>query len=164
MALSPKQQAFVEAYLKTWNATKAAIEAEYSEKTAGSQGFDLLKKPEIQAAIKERLESKAMATDEVLYRLAQQARFDPGPFFVFDDSGEFQGMDLQAVRDAGLSHLIKSISQTRIGGWRIEWADSLAALQLIGKHLGLFKEQVEHSGPGGSHIPIAIVKMNLDEI
>jgi len=37
-SLSDKQTAFVEAYLQTWNATKAAKTAGYSEKTAYSQG------------------------------------------------------------------------------------------------------------------------------
>ena len=54
MALTPKQTRFAEEYLLDMNATQAAIRAGYSEKTAGAQGFELLKKPEVQALVAER--------------------------------------------------------------------------------------------------------------
>lgn len=50
--LTAKQQRFVDAY--DGNATKAAIAAGYSEKTAYSAGQRLLKNVEIQTAIQER--------------------------------------------------------------------------------------------------------------
>lgn len=154
MALSAKQQTFVDEYLRTWNATKAALAADYSEKTAASQGPRLLKNVEIQEEIKKRLESKAMASDEVLSRLAEQVRFDPVPYLLFEDIVDedgytitriFRGMDLERLSEDGLGHLIKGISKTR-NGLKIEWQDGQKALELIGKHLGLFKEQIEHSG------------------
>lgn len=45
--LSPKQMQFAYEYVKDFNATKAAIRAGYSERSAHSQAHDLLKKPEI---------------------------------------------------------------------------------------------------------------------
>lgn len=45
--LSPKQKLFCEEYAKTKNATQSAINAGYSEKTAGIIGFENLKKPKI---------------------------------------------------------------------------------------------------------------------
>ena len=45
--LSPKQKIFCEEYAKTKNATQSAINAGYSEKTAGIIGFENLKKPKI---------------------------------------------------------------------------------------------------------------------
>lgn len=54
MSLNDRQQRFVQEYCKDFNATQAAIRAGYSEKTAGSQGHDLLKVPEINEAIEER--------------------------------------------------------------------------------------------------------------
>ena len=50
--MTPKQKRFIEAY--TGNATKAAIAAGYSEKTAYSQGERLLRNVEISSAIQER--------------------------------------------------------------------------------------------------------------
>ena len=52
MKLTKKQDAFVKAYLLNgFNATQAAIEAGYSEKTAYSIGNENLSKPEIKKAI-----------------------------------------------------------------------------------------------------------------
>jgi len=52
--LTPKQDAFVKAYLlNNGNATQAAIDAGYSEKTAKSVGSENLTKPDIARAIKE---------------------------------------------------------------------------------------------------------------
>lgn len=50
--LTPRQQAFVDAY--AGNATAAALAAGYSEKTARSQGQRLLTNADIKDAIKER--------------------------------------------------------------------------------------------------------------
>ena len=46
-----KRRRFVEEYIKDLNATQAAIRAGYSEKTAGQQGFRLLKNVQIAKAI-----------------------------------------------------------------------------------------------------------------
>lgn len=51
MALTPKQDRFVEEYLIDLNATQAAIRTGYSEKTAYSQGQRLLKHVEVATAI-----------------------------------------------------------------------------------------------------------------
>lgn len=78
MALNDKQRRFAEEYLVDMNATQAAIRAGYSAKTAGSQGHDLLKNPEIQQAIQEGREAlssrSAMSASDVIARLAEIAR------------------------------------------------------------------------------------------
>lgn len=61
--MTEKQERFALEYQKDCNATKAAIRAGYSEKTAYSIGQELLKKPEIQNALKER-KSELVATSE----------------------------------------------------------------------------------------------------
>lgn len=61
-ALNDKQAAFAREYLVDFNATQAAIRAGYSRKTAGSQGHDLLKKPEIQELLAEFREKAAERT------------------------------------------------------------------------------------------------------
>lgn len=54
--LTTKNQRFVEEYIIDFNATKAAINAGYSEKTARSISCELLTKPNIRSAIKKLLE------------------------------------------------------------------------------------------------------------
>lgn len=70
MALTLLQQKFADLYIKLGNATQAAKEAGYSEKTAYSIGNENLKKPEIKAYIAERLaqiEKESIASiDEVM--------------------------------------------------------------------------------------------------
>lgn len=64
MKLTPKQQAFADYYIQTGNATEAAIQAGYSEKTAKQTGYEKLTKPYIQQYIEEKqkeLESNRMA-------------------------------------------------------------------------------------------------------
>lgn len=76
--LRPKHQRFVAEYLKDLNATQAAIRAGYSEKTAGSQAHDLLKKPEISEAIAQRrrdiVEKISLSVDECFENLAKEAK------------------------------------------------------------------------------------------
>lgn len=61
--LNDKQAAFVREYLVDFNATQAAIRAGYSSKTAGQIGHELLKKPEVQAALSEGQKRLAEATE-----------------------------------------------------------------------------------------------------
>lgn len=53
--LSSKQKLFVDEYLACGNATKAAIKAGYSHKTAKSIGAENLTKPDIKSAIKAKM-------------------------------------------------------------------------------------------------------------
>lgn len=67
MALTAKQQRFVDEYLIDLNATQAAIRAGYSEKTAAETGYENLRKPQIAEYIEskqKKLEEKAQVTQE----------------------------------------------------------------------------------------------------
>ena len=61
MALTAKQEAFVNEYLISRNATRAAIAAGYSEKTAYAIGWENLRKPEIAKVISQRVTESAMS-------------------------------------------------------------------------------------------------------
>ncbi len=62
--LTPKQQLFVDEYLIDLNATKAAIRAGYSEKTAYSIGQENLNKPDIAEAIDRLGRTRSSAKEE----------------------------------------------------------------------------------------------------
>jgi phage terminase small subunit len=73
--LNARQLKFVDEYLVDMNATQAAIRAGYSKKTAGSQGFDLLKHPEIASAIQARRQEVSHKTGITVEKvLAEMAR------------------------------------------------------------------------------------------
>lgn len=63
MALTPKQQRFVEEYLIDLNATQAAIRAGYSEKNADKIGSQLLGKTRIAASIRDAQEKRTRRTE-----------------------------------------------------------------------------------------------------
>ncbi|MDV7145634.1 terminase small subunit [Tropicimonas sp. TH_r6] len=63
MPLNQRQKAFVNGYLVSGNATKAAVEAGYSAKTARSQGQRLLTNVDISRAIAKRQEKAAEQAD-----------------------------------------------------------------------------------------------------
>lgn len=165
--LSTKQQLFVAHYCETWNATKAAIEAGYSQKSAYSIGSENLKKPEIAAAIQHRIE-QIYPAGKVIKGLAEEADGSLDDFFViteeevvlFEEITVFgkavktkretvmrpvARLDVKKGIEAGKGHLIKKYSLTD-RGVSIELYDAHAAKVQLGKFHGLFKEKIEHSG------------------
>jgi phage terminase small subunit len=87
MALTAKQQRFVEEYLVDLNATQAAIRAGYSARTARQIGDENLSKPDIAAAIAERTaaisEKLGITQEQVLERWWQIATADPNELVQF---------------------------------------------------------------------------------
>lgn len=144
MALTNKQRAFIDEYFHDWNATQAAIRAGYSEKTAYSSGQRLLKHVEIAAEIERRISERSMSADEVLQRLGDQARGTVADFV--DVAGRLAIINLEKAEEAGKLHLIKKLKYNAQGTPEIELYDAQAALQLLGRHYGLFTDKVEHSG------------------
>jgi len=61
--MNPRREAFVRHYIETGNATKAAVLAGYSEKSAAAAGSRLLTTPEIKGAIDDALLRRAELSD-----------------------------------------------------------------------------------------------------
>lgn len=149
--LTPKQQAFVEAYLANgFNATAAARHLKYAN--PDRQGYRLLRNVEIAEAIRQELADRAMPADEVLARLAEQARGTMDDFL--DETGQ---IDLERARERGRLHLLKARSTTKEGE-RIELYSAQTALEILAKHHKLLTDRVEHSGK------IDIGKLSDDEL
>ena len=145
--LSPKQQRFVEEFLIDLNATQSAIRAGYSEKTAAVIGAENLTKPYIQKAIQEArnklTERTEITQDYVLTNIkkviercmqqeAVQAR-DGSPLLVEGPEG-----DLACL-------------------FEFKETGALKGLELLGKHLGMFKDKIELTGKDGSSLGIKVV-------
>ncbi len=148
--LTGKEEAFCQEYVTCWNGTRSAIEAKYSKKTAAVIASENLRKPKIRTRIQEILAEKIMAREEVLARLAAEARAnlaDLVEFYnvpVLDKDGHHVG-DRQSVRikkDAfeKYGYLIKSITPTASGDFKVELVDAQKAKELIGRHHNLFRE------------------------
>ncbi|MBD9417647.1 terminase small subunit [Achromobacter sp. ACM04] len=175
MALTDKQRRFVDEYLVDLNATQAAIRAGYSQKTAGQIAEQNLKKLEIAAAVQEAQAARAKRTeitqDMVLRELAKIGFSDIRKIVRWgktelrvtdagDDEGEvteaYHGLALVSADDIDddTAAAISEISEGR-EGLKVKLHDKKGALVDIGRHLGMFKDRIEHSGPNGGPIPIA---------
>lgn len=140
---------FVAEYLIDLNATRAAIAAGYSPKTAGQQGSRLLKNvkvvTEIAAKTKARIASLEITADKVLQELAKLAFFDPRKLFNPDGSPK-QITELDDDTAAGLAHLeVQELlegtgEQKHCYGLvkKIRIADKGINLERLGKYLNLF--------------------------
>lgn len=144
-SLSNRQRVFVEEYLTCWNASEAARRAGYTGQ-ANVVGPRLLADVRIQSAIEARIAEKAMTADEVLLRLADQARASMEDFITGGD------IDLSKAQQYGKLHLVKRVSVTDKGGVTIELYDAQAALVQLGRHHGLFVDKQEISGSLGISI------------
>lgn len=158
MALTDKQTIFVEHYLTSFNATEAAKKAGYAgdRNSLATRGHANLKCKEIAEAISARMTEAAMGADEVLMRMAEQARASYASYINADGS-----VDLEKIGKDKKMHLIKSIKYTPYGK-NVEFYDAQAALQFVGKHHGLFVDRTEHTGKDGKDLPSNTVIVTQD--
>lgn len=145
--LTDKEERFCEEYIIDLNATQAAIRAGYSERSASEIGYENLRKPQIVTRIQELKEARSKRTqitaDKVLREFAKIA-FSNIQDYINDDH------TVKNLRDIGRSKsaAISSIKKTRqkvgkdIINESIEFKlyDKKGSLELIGKHIGFFKE------------------------
>jgi phage terminase small subunit len=137
MALTKKRQIFINEYLKSFNATQAAIASGSPKKSAYSVGWALLRNVEVSEVIEKRLQENAMSANEVLMRLGQQARAEYSLYI--DCNGT---VNLVKLLNDGKSHLIKSVKETKYGQ-QIEFYDSQSALNILAKHHGLLTDRIK---------------------
>jgi phage terminase small subunit len=149
--MTPKQERFVEEYLVDLNATQAAIRAGYSARTAREIGRENLDKPDIQAALQTAFaaRSKRVEIDQdwVVRRLARIADLDLRKLFTED--GVLRPIHELPEDVAGAIasvHVVKRKGEAE--GYRVRLPDRIRALDLLGRHLGMFRDRVEVTGRG----------------
>lgn len=167
--LTPKQQRFVDEYLKDPNATAAAKRAGYSKKTAGFIGSENLKKPYIAAAIAKVQTERSLRTkidaDWVLERLVRLTETNIADFLVVPDGGGMPHFDLSDATPEQLAaiealqldtHREKGEDGGVIEKIKITLPGKLKTLKLIGKHVDVqaFAERKEIGGIGGGPLKV----------
>lgn len=145
--LTEKQQRFVDEYLIDLNATQAAIRAGYSVNTANEQGSQNLAKLSIQQAIAEKMAERSKRTgvnqDRVVLELAKIA------FVKITDVVTSEGEIKKTATDDDLSCIesVKYKESNTDTGYSVERevkvASKLKALELLGKHLGMWNDKVD---------------------
>lgn len=150
--LTEKQKRFIEEYLIDLNATQAAIRAGYSPNSARDIGSENLTKPDIRARIDEALAERSKRTginaDRVLREIARIAFVNAADVINFDSATIAEGAsedDTAAIA----SVKVKTIPTEDGEGVEreIRLCDKLKALELCGKHLGMFKDNPEANAP-----------------
>lgn len=149
--MTKKQKRFVEEYLIDLNATQAAIRAGYSPETAYSIGSENLKKPEIRACIEKAMAERSKRTgvnqDRIIMELAKIGFLNPKDLVNFDEA---------TVKEEAAEEDLAAIASVRVKSFptkdgegierEIKMYDKPKALELLGRHLGMFKDKVEVSG------------------
>lgn len=127
--LTKKQATFVAEYLVDLNATQAAIRAGYSKRRASEIAWQLLQKTTVREAIEKAREQQAKRTlinaDYVLNNLREVVERSMQRAPVTNMKGE------QIIDDEG-NHL-----------WAFDAKNANRALELLGKHLGLWTDKVQ---------------------
>lgn len=164
--LTRKEEAFIRYYCETLNASEAARRAGYSPKTARQIGSENLSKPVIKARIDERLEALTMTKGELLTRVSEVAGSSLEDFLRFDEIQPGKNVvtiDVAKAKTAAKLGLIKKFRNSRYGV-EIELYDKLEALELLGRHLGLWRERVSLENPDGSAVaPVFIRVISAEE-
>ena len=170
--LTAKQKAFVQEYLIDLNATQAAIRAGYSEATANEQASRLLANVNIQKAIQKAMARREKRTnitqDMVLQELAKIAMLDIKDFLSFrtektvvgtsEDTGE-PVMDythvVQMKDSDDIDGSLFSEIQLKNGELKFKLYDKVKALELCGRHLGMFVDRTRLEGQDGGPLQVS---------
>lgn len=145
MSLNVKQQRFVDEYLIDLNATQAAIRAGYSAKTAAVIGAENLTKPNIAAAIQKAIDARSERTkvtqDDVLRDLCELRDICLG-------RKPLKTMVIVKNSREGTAEPVE------VEGAMFEPVAANRSLELLGRHLKMFTDKVEHTGKDGGAIEI----------
>lgn len=171
MALTPKQKIFADEYLIDLNATRAykvAYPSCKKDEAAAVNGSKLLRNTKVAEYIQERMKEREKRTeitqDMVLQELAKIA-FSNGTnyaqvveepiirnnaYVVDPDTGQVKTFQrVRIIPTAELSEdkraAIAGIKETKYG-IDVQTYDKVRALELLGRHQGMFKDKVELSG------------------
>ena len=152
--LTIKEARFCLEYVKCYNATRAAIGAGYSRKSAYAQGGQILARPRVRKEIERLLSEYAMSSVEVLACLSDQARGTYQHFLRFTEDG-FPVVDFSTDDAQDHLYLVKSLKpkiihvtegegenkkEYEITWMDIELYDAQRALELLAKAYGLFRD------------------------
>lgn len=161
--LTARQEAFCREYVIRKDAKASAIAAGYAEGRAKQTGFELLQYDHINFEIA-RLQAIrdtefGIKAADVLREIAAIAMVDIGRLLTWgweevEDKND-QPVIRPFCRPVPDDHMteyercaIKSMGMSRNGTFKIEVHDKLKALELLGRHLGLFEKGHKQKGAG----------------
>lgn len=164
--LSRREAAFVACYLANGGeAAAAARDAGYSAKTAKEMGYELKQRPRVAAAIAageaEAAARLAAVNERVIETAATTAeRTAVERQYVLDNLREIveRCMQRAPVMVRRGREMVQATDEEDRHVWTFNAKPAVAALQLLGKEHGMFRERVEHSGPDGGSIEVIVTR------
>lgn len=168
MALTPKQKRFCEEYLIDLNATQAAIRAGYSPKTAEQTASRLLRNVKVQEYIAKRQKELSRSTEITQERVIKELAL-----IAFSNNADYAHVvekKLQVEAGGALVDVLdkdgkpvtyrtvepvlteelteeqkRALAVIKKGrdGLEVKSCDKVKALELLGKHLGIFTDKIE---------------------
>lgn len=149
--LTEKQRRFIEEYLIDLDGRNAAIRAGYAPKAAEVQASRLLRLVKVRSAVDQAIAERSKRTgvnqDKIIRELAKIAFLNPTDVINMDEAtikGEASRDDTAAIA----SVKVKTIptEDGEIVEREVKTYDKVKALDLLGKHQGMFKEKIELDG------------------
>jgi phage terminase small subunit len=143
---TPRQEKFIEEYIMLDNATQAAKNAGYSEKTAYSQGQRLLKNVEIADEIARRraeLRKTSITPERIVREYLQLLNANMKDYAAWGPGGvQVRPSDtLTEEQTAAISEIAETQS-----GVKVKLHDKKGILDSLARIAGMFVEKVEHTG------------------
>lgn len=158
---------FIKEYLLDHNATRAAIAAGYSDRTANEQGSRLL----AVASIRERIEDEEkrinaaldVTVERVRKELARLAFYDPRKFFKDDGSlkavSDLDDDTAMALAGMDVNELFDGDGEERqLAGYckKVKLVDKGMNLERLGRYLKMFTDKHELTGEDGGPVQQSI--------
>lgn len=143
--MTAQQNAFVMEYIIDFNSTRAAIDVGYSPKSAMSIGSQLIKNPKVQKAICEALEdfsrTQEILKQRVLSQLVNLAFSDIRDYLSFGPGGVCL-KDSEQLSTAQAAAIVEVREKSNQLGTTVSFklANKEKSLELIGRHLAMFKD------------------------
>lgn len=152
--LTQQQRRFVEEYVyDPTNIFKAALRAGFAESSAKQQANDLLKDPRIKRAIQTAQHSLSehigISKTRVLQEIAKIAFSSPGDVVRLYNEDKIDEVtrdpnnpiEIVVTTSSDGTKTFKSVSYKTV-----KLSDKIAALEKLGKHLGMFNDRLEVTG------------------
>jgi phage terminase small subunit len=159
--LTAKQAAFCAEYIKDFNASAAAARAGYGKATAKKAASAILSMPrimeEVDRLVRERSQRTMIEADRVLDELARIAFFDLGELIRVNEEGEPELTLENASPETwrAISDATRTVVRRGRGANTVETVnvklkvhDKLRALELLMKHLGMLRPEIDEVTPG----------------
>ncbi|MCR1821278.1 terminase small subunit [Terrisporobacter muris] len=164
--LTEKQRLFCVYYIKSFNATKSAIKAGYSRKTAEQIGYQLLQKASVKSEIQKLKQNKLnrvmLSEDDIFQKYIDIAFADITDYLQFGSKeveGEYGPYTMSSVNlkdsDEVDGTLISEVSQGK-DGIKLKLQDKMKALQWLSDRMDLLPTHTQ------AKLDLEILKLEIE--